>query len=194
MSWQMLSFAFWCPKRWFQFNSRIVRTHFSSVMTLNNWKMIAETRNYILRWRSCFCQRRVCLSTENVISKYNFTLYHKSFAIILSCSRHALLAKYPKKRIGTRDFRVKIENERFSVTCSRCHLVISRGRYAKNLKIFAKIRAARQARLFMIFQSMISMFCGVALLLPLSFLKLPEYIDFAEPKSGAPDFMTITNF
>ena len=25
-----------CPKGWFQFNSRIVRAHFSSIMTLNN--------------------------------------------------------------------------------------------------------------------------------------------------------------
>ena len=39
---QMFNFLFLCPKRWFQFNSRIVRTHFSNIMTLNNWKMIAE--------------------------------------------------------------------------------------------------------------------------------------------------------
>ena len=58
--WQMFNFVFLCPKRWFQFNSRIVRTHFSSKMTLNNWKMIAETRSYIFRWRSLFL-RRVCL-------------------------------------------------------------------------------------------------------------------------------------
>ena len=61
--WQMLNFVLLCPKRWFQFNSRIVRTHFSSIMTLNNWKMIAETRSYIFRWRSCFRRRRVCLSS-----------------------------------------------------------------------------------------------------------------------------------
>ena len=36
----MLIFVFWCPKRWFQFNSSVVGTHFSSVMTLNIWKMI----------------------------------------------------------------------------------------------------------------------------------------------------------
>ena len=52
-----------CPKRWFQFNSRIIRTHFSSIMTLNNWKMIAETRSYVFRWRSRFRQGRVCLSS-----------------------------------------------------------------------------------------------------------------------------------
>ena len=44
--WQMFNFVFLCPKRWFQFNSRIIRTHFSSIMTLNNWKMIAETQNF----------------------------------------------------------------------------------------------------------------------------------------------------
>ena len=35
-------------KRWFQFNSRIVRTHFASAMTLNNCDIIEETRSYIL--------------------------------------------------------------------------------------------------------------------------------------------------
>ena len=61
--WQMFNFVLLCPKRWFQFNSRIVRTHFSSIMTLNDWKMIAETRSYIFRWRSRICRRRVCLSS-----------------------------------------------------------------------------------------------------------------------------------
>ena len=32
-------------------------------MTLNNWKMIAETRSYIFRWRSHFRRRRACLSS-----------------------------------------------------------------------------------------------------------------------------------
>jgi len=44
-----------------QFNSRIFRTHFSSIMTLNNWKMIAETRSYIFRWCSRCRRRCVCL-------------------------------------------------------------------------------------------------------------------------------------
>ena len=44
-------------------NSWMVRTHFSSMMTLNNWKMITETRSYIFRWRSCCHRRRVCLSS-----------------------------------------------------------------------------------------------------------------------------------
>ena len=34
--WQMFKFVLLCPKSWFQFNSRIVKTHFSSMMTLNN--------------------------------------------------------------------------------------------------------------------------------------------------------------
>ena len=66
--WQMFNFVLLCPKRWFQFNSRIVRTHFSNIMTLNNWKMIAETRSYIFRWRSCFRRRLVCLSS--LITKF----------------------------------------------------------------------------------------------------------------------------
>ena len=61
--WQMFNFVFLCPKRLFQFNSRTVRTHFSRIMSLNNWKMIAETRSYIFRWRSRFRRRRVCLSS-----------------------------------------------------------------------------------------------------------------------------------
>ena len=61
--WQMFNFVFLCPKRWFQFNSRMIRIHFSSIMTSNNWKMIAEMRCYIFRWRSRFRRRRVCLSS-----------------------------------------------------------------------------------------------------------------------------------
>ena len=34
--WQMFNFVFLYPKRLFQFNSRTVRTHFSSITTLNN--------------------------------------------------------------------------------------------------------------------------------------------------------------
>ena len=61
--WQMFNFVFLCPKRWFQINSRTVRRHFSSIMALNNWKIIAEERSYIFRWRSRFRRRRVCLSS-----------------------------------------------------------------------------------------------------------------------------------
>ena len=61
--WQMFNFVFICPERWFQFDSRIVSTRFSSIMTLNNWKMIAETRSYIFRWRSRCRRRRVSLSS-----------------------------------------------------------------------------------------------------------------------------------
>ena len=34
--WEMFNFVFLCPKRLFQFNSRTVRTHFSSIATSNN--------------------------------------------------------------------------------------------------------------------------------------------------------------
>ena len=61
--WQMFYFLFLCPKRWLQFNSRIVKAHFSGIMTLNIWRMIAETRSYIFRWRCRFRRRRVCLSS-----------------------------------------------------------------------------------------------------------------------------------
>ena len=58
------NFVFSPPKRWFKFNSRIVTTQFASVMTLNNWEMITETRSYIFRWRSRFRRRRVCLCSQ----------------------------------------------------------------------------------------------------------------------------------
>ena len=61
--WQMFNFVFLFPKRWFQINSRIVTAHISSIMSLNNWKMIAETRSHIFRWHSRFRRRRVCLSS-----------------------------------------------------------------------------------------------------------------------------------
>ena len=41
-------FVFLPLKRWFQLNCRTVTTLFASVLALNNWEMIAETRSYIL--------------------------------------------------------------------------------------------------------------------------------------------------
>ena len=43
-------------------------------MTFINWKMIAEPRSYILRWRSRFRRRRICFSFLLVKagSKINF--------------------------------------------------------------------------------------------------------------------------
>lgn len=46
-------------KRRLQFNSRIVRRHFATVMTLNNWEMVAQPQSYVSRWRSCCCQQFV---------------------------------------------------------------------------------------------------------------------------------------
>ena len=57
-------FCFLPLKHWFQFNSRIVRTQFSSIMTLNNWKMIAETQSYIFRWCSRCHRCPPCLSPQ----------------------------------------------------------------------------------------------------------------------------------
>ena len=63
----MFNTAFLSLRRWFQFNSRIVRTHFASVMILNNWEMIAETRSYIFRWRT--------LSLSSMSSLPKFSVY-----------------------------------------------------------------------------------------------------------------------
>ena len=40
----MFNFVFLFLKRWIQFNSRMVGTHFASVMNLNNYEMITETQ------------------------------------------------------------------------------------------------------------------------------------------------------
>ena len=61
--WQKFNSVLLSLKRWFQFNSWIVRTHFATMMTLNNSEMTAETRSYIYRWRSRCCQRRVCVNS-----------------------------------------------------------------------------------------------------------------------------------
>ena len=56
-------------KNCFLFNSRIVRTQFASVMTLNNWEVIAwncnfaflvETQSFSSRWRFRCRQSRLC--------------------------------------------------------------------------------------------------------------------------------------
>ena len=59
----MFNFVCLSLKRWFQFNSRNVRTHFASTMALNNWEIIAERRGYIFRWRSRCRRGLVCLSS-----------------------------------------------------------------------------------------------------------------------------------
>ena len=75
--WQMFIFFFLCPKRWFQINFRTVRTHFSSIMTLNNWKMIAEKRSYIFRWRSRFPSTSCLLKLPNDVNGWNLKLFEQ---------------------------------------------------------------------------------------------------------------------
>ena len=85
--------------------SRMVRMHFSSIMTLNNWKIIAETRRYIFRWRSRFSRRRVCLSSlltdnDGAFQLREFNLWWKIPSEItntISCNviRHRLI--FPSK-------------------------------------------------------------------------------------------------
>ena len=66
MWWQMFNFVSLPLKQWFQFNSRLVWTHFASVMTLNNSEMIAEIRSYFFVWRSSCRRRRVCLNSPMI--------------------------------------------------------------------------------------------------------------------------------
>ena len=77
--WQIFNFVFLSLKRWFQFNSRIVRTDFASIKTWNNWEMITKTRSNIFRWRSCSRRRRLCVSSLMFCSESSFPLSY-SFA------------------------------------------------------------------------------------------------------------------
>ena len=67
--WLMFNFVFLSLRGRFQFNSKIVRSHFASVMTLNNWEMIAETRSYIFRWRPRCRRHRRCFLIALVANK-----------------------------------------------------------------------------------------------------------------------------
>ena len=49
--WQMFNFILLSQQRSFQLNFRIAKTHFASVMTLNNCEIIAETRSWHSRCR-----------------------------------------------------------------------------------------------------------------------------------------------
>ena len=49
-------------KRWSQLKSRIVNTHFESIVTLNKWETIAETRSYNFGRRSRCRRRCVCVN------------------------------------------------------------------------------------------------------------------------------------
>ena len=64
--WQMFNFIL-CPKRWFQINSRTVRRHLSSIMTLNNWNMIAEKRSYIIFQMTFSLSSTSCLLSSLLI-------------------------------------------------------------------------------------------------------------------------------
>ena len=93
--WQMFNLVFLSLKLWFQCNSRIFRTHFESIMTLNSWEMIAKTRSYNFRCRSPFCEHRVCLSSQIVECSHHCTNpTQDNFWIILSLPsyfRHSVL-------------------------------------------------------------------------------------------------------
>ena len=58
----MFNFVFFCPKRWFKFNSRIVK-HILQAFRLWIIKKWLQKRSYNFRWCSRFRWRRVCLSS-----------------------------------------------------------------------------------------------------------------------------------
>ena len=163
----MFNFVFLCPKRWFQFNSRIVRT--TSIMTLNNWKMIAETRSYIFRWRSHFRRRSACLRSllsltlgnsrsydgcrnENVTVKWNLVwlsglrLFYvgnvaQNRRSALSLAWHEWFSLMQRQRMKGLLLKARVVTRISKIKISRRHLAD----YVKNC---TKKRGARAARLF----------------------------------------------
>ena len=55
---------------------------------------------------------------------------------------------------------MKVENERFSFACSLCRQNLKFGNFTWSLRRVPH-RSARAARLFMLFEPMISLFCDV---------------------------------
>ena len=71
------SILYSCPNCWFQFNSRIVRKHFSSIMTVNNWKMIAEMQlhfqmTFWLPLTSCVLKLPIIVTNTTMMQNINF--------------------------------------------------------------------------------------------------------------------------
>ena len=75
---QIFNFVFSSPKRWFQFD---FRAHFASIMTLNNWEMIAEMQSSYFRWRSRCRRGRLCLNSLLPRCRHN---HHGKVEILLS--------------------------------------------------------------------------------------------------------------
>ena len=57
---QIFNFFLLPPDRWYQFNYRILRTHFPSIITRNNREMVTEW--YEVTFRSRYHWRRACWS------------------------------------------------------------------------------------------------------------------------------------
>ena len=119
-------------------------------------------------------------ATSTKTSSQNITLvYHKSFVIVPSWSSHILLAKYPENELVRDIFKVKKENERFSVVCSRCRQNLKFGGFTSSLcrgsqkYLLNSVRHVQHDYLWSFNQWY---HCFVALLLPSpsSFLKLPS--------------------
>ena len=113
-------------------------------------------------------------------SSQNITLlYHKSFAIIPSWSRHILLAKYPKNALVREIFKVKKDNERFSVAFSRCRQNLKFGGFTSSLcrgsqKYLLKSVWHVQHDYLWSFNQWYHCFAALLLPSPSSFLKLPN--------------------
>ena len=110
-------------------------------------------------------------------SPQNITLlYHKSFAIIPSCSRLTLSVKYPRNELVREISEWKERNERFTVACSRCHLefgdfmsLLCRGPQKYLLKSVLHV----QHDYLWFFNQWYHCFVTLLLPSPLLFLKLP---------------------
>ena len=122
-------------------------------MTLNNWKMISETRSDIFRWRSRFRRRRVCLSSlvSRTGEKWKLDVRSKrGVGDLISVHRRSLAEYFYVKRQNKNIFMFKSQSLTFSFksylkrqektisktgwhTCGECDRIATR-RPHENLK------------------------------------------------------------
>ena len=69
-----------------------------SVMTLNNWEVIAETRSYMFRWPSRCCRHRVCFSKVTRLQVVLMVYNGSEFPKIPSFSVYGMFARSRTKR------------------------------------------------------------------------------------------------
>ena len=125
---------------------------------------------------------RSATATSTKTSPQNITLlYHKSFAIIPSCSHLTLSVKYPRNELVREISEWKERNERFTVACSRCRQNLEFGDFTSLLcrgpqKYLLKSVLHVQHDYLWFFNQWYHCFVTLLLPSPSLFLKLPNNV------------------